>query len=91
MERYKTQEEIDNHIEKHKLSLKNFEKSYGFKKQSITLPKFMWERMLSELLTSSVFCGRLSDHTGYGFDKDEIEWNTELMMAIEALEKKVRK
>lgn len=87
----KTQTDIDNHIENHKVSLKNFEKTYGFKKQSITLPKFMWDRIILELSTSSVFCDRLTDNTGYGIPKDQIEWDTELMIAIEALQKKLKK
>ena len=90
MERLKTQQEIDNHIESHKVSLKSFEKTFGYKKKTITLPTFMWERILGELSTSSVFCGRLEDDgTGYGINKDMVEWDTELMMGIELLKKKL--
>jgi hypothetical protein len=91
MEKLKTQKEIDDHIENHKVSLKSFEKTFGFKKKTITLPTFMWIRILNELSTSSVFCGRLSDDgTGFGIDKDMIEWDVELMMGIEQLQKKLK-
>lgn len=92
MAKLKTQQEVDDHIERHKVSLKSFEKSFGYKKKTITLPTFMWDRMLSELSTSSVFCGRLyiDDHDTYGIDKDQIEWDTELMMGIELLKKKLK-
>ena len=90
MERLKTQQEVDEHIERHKVSLKSFEKSFGYKKKTITLPIFMWDRMLTELSTSSVFCGRLClEENGYPLDKDQIEWDTELMMGIELLKKKL--
>ena len=88
----KTQKEIDDHIESHKVSLKTFEKTFGFKKKTITLPTFMWDRILTELSTSSVFCDRLMADEyggGFGFPKDQVEWDTELMMGIEALKKKL--
>lgn len=52
----------------------------------------MWERILGELSTSSVFCGRLDldDHDNYGFTKDQVEWDTELIMGIEQLKKKLK-
>ena len=90
----KTQKEIDDHIESHKVSLKTFEKTFGFKKKTITLPTFMWDRILAELSTSSVFCGRLiADEYGGGFglDKDQVEWDTELMMGIELFKTKLNK
>jgi len=91
MEKLKTQQEVDEHIERHKVSLKSFEKSFGYKKKTITLPTFMWDRMLVELSTSSVFCGRLliGDYDTYGIDKDQVEWDTELIMGIELLKKKL--
>ena len=90
----KTQKEIDETIESHKVSLKTFEKTFGFKKKTITLPAFMWDRILSELSTSSVFCGRLwaqENGNGYPLDKELVEWDTELMMGIEQLKKKLNK
>jgi len=93
MERLKTQQEIDNHIESHKVNLKSFEKTFGYKKKTITLPTFMWDRILTELSTSSVFCGRLwaeEYEGGYGLPKDQIEWDTELMMGIEQLQNKLK-
>ena len=45
----KTKKEIDDHIESHKVSLKTFEKTFGYKKKTITLPTFMWDRILDEL------------------------------------------
>jgi hypothetical protein len=89
----KTQQEIDDCIESHKVSLKSFEKTFGYKKKTITLPTFMWDRILSELSTSSVFCGRLSAEEyegGFGFPKDLVKWDTELMMGIEQLQKKLK-
>jgi hypothetical protein len=93
MERLKTQQEVDDHIERHKVSLKSFEKSFGYKKKTITLPTFMWDRMLVELSTSSVFCGRLhiEDYDTYGIEKEMAEWDTELIMGIELLKKKLNK
>ena len=88
----KTKKEIDDHIESHKVSLKTFEKTFGYKKKTITLPTFMWDRILDELSVSSVFCDRLvADEYGGGFglSKDQVEWDTELMMGIEALKKKL--
>ncbi len=91
MEKLKTQQEVDDHIERHKMSLKSFEKSFGYKKKTITLPTFMWKRMLVELSTSSVFCDRLhiDSYDTYGIDKDQVEWDTELIMGIELLKKKL--
>ena len=87
----KTQKEIDDHIINHKDNLKKLEKTFGFKKKSITLPTFMWIKILNELQTSAVFSGRLSvDCTGYGLTKDAVEWDTELVMAIELLENKLK-
>lgn len=83
-----TQKEIDDLIESHKVNLKFIEKSFGFKKQTITLPKFMWDRILTELLSSSVFCERLSMNNHN--TKDQVEWDTELMMGIEELKKKLK-
>jgi hypothetical protein len=93
MEKLKTQQEVDDHIERHKVELKSFEKSFGYKKMTITLPTFMWDRILGELLTSSVFSDRLyiDDHDTYGIDKDQVEWDTELIMGIELLKKKLNK
>jgi hypothetical protein len=90
----KTQKEIDDHIETHKVSLKTFEKTFGFKKKTITLPTFMWDRILAELSVSSVFCGRLSaeEYEGsIGLPKDQVEWDTELMMGIELFKTKLNK
>jgi DNA polymerase III delta subunit len=92
MEHLHTQQQVDDHIENHKASLKTFEKSFGFKKKTITLPTFMWQRMLTELSTSSVFSDRLyiTIHDNYGIPKDQVEWDTELMMGIEQLQKKLK-
>ena len=52
----------------------------------------MWDRILTELSTSSVFCGRLwaeEYEGGFGLPTDQIEWDTELMMGIELLKKKL--
>ena len=93
MEKLKTQQEVDDYIERHKEKLNSFEKSFGYKKKTITLPIFMWDRILGELLTSSVFSDRLyiDDHDTYGIDKDQAEWDTELIMGIELLKKKLNK
>ncbi len=91
MEKLMTQKDVDDHIIKHHMSLKTFDKTFGFKKKTITLPTFMWDRILTELKTSSVFCGRLvvGDYD-YGLEKTQVEWDTELIMGIESLEKKLK-